>query len=127
MKKFFDSYCKNKRVSDWSIADFVKTTSIEKKDLQSLIESLTVIEYPDETVILNCFDFDYDAIYNGLNHKTDESPKDISFIDKINEDMLFCCQPQLSVDTSELNSPSISDDQNDDSVISDADVSASST
>ena len=96
MKDFFDTYCKNKTIAEWSIADFVRATGISKEELKAIIGDITVREYPGMTVVLDCFDFDYDALYNNL-----ESPNNAmegaSYIDKHNEDMMFCRQPQISL------------------------------
>lgn len=97
MQEFFETYCKNNAIVDWSIADFVKATGIEKGDLQALIEDITVREYPGETVILNCFDFDYDALYDIAASKTADSDKEATVIDKHNEDLVFCRQPPLEI------------------------------
>ena len=93
---FFDTYCKDKTIAEWSIADFVRATGISKEDLKAIIGDITVREYPGMTVVLDCFDFDYDALYNNpesTNHATGGA----SYIDKHNEDMMFCRQPQISL------------------------------
>ena len=48
------------------------------------------------TIVLECFDFDYDFVYSDttLMKKT---TADESVVDKHNEDMNFCRQSQLSV------------------------------
>lgn len=96
MKVFYETHCKDKMIVDWSIADFVRTTGIKKKDLQDLIGDITVQENPGMTIVLECFDFDYDILYSDttLMKKT---TADESVVDKHNEDMNFCRQPQLSV------------------------------
>ncbi len=97
MQEFFETYGKDHSICEWSIADFVKVTGIEKGDLQALIEDITVREYPGETVILNCFDFDYDVLYDIAASKITDSDKEATVIDKHNEDLVFCRQPPLEI------------------------------
>lgn len=96
IKGFYETYCKDRSIVEWSIADFVRTTGIKKNDLQALIGDITVREYPGMTIVLECFDFDYDIVYSDttLMKKT---TADESVVDKHNEDMNFCRQSQLSV------------------------------
>lgn len=94
VKDFFDTYCKDKTIVEWSIADFVRATGISKEDLKAIIGNITVREHPGMTVVLNCFDFDYDALYNN-SESTNHAAEGASYIDKHNEDMMFCRQPQI--------------------------------
>ena len=48
------------------------------------------------TIVLECFDFDYDFIYSDATLMK-KAMTDETIVDKHNEDMNFCRQPQLSV------------------------------
>lgn len=99
MKEFFDMYCADKTIVEWSIADFVKTTTVSEQELQAIIGNITVREYPGMTIVLDCFDFDYDALYDDsselMTARTTEEP---SVIEKHNEDLMFCRQSKLNMD-----------------------------
>lgn len=98
MNNFFEKYCRDKTIVEWSIADFIRETRIDKIELQKLITDVTVREYPGKTVVLECFDFDYDVLYNTAETMITEKADSTSVISKHNEDLAFCCQSQLSVD-----------------------------
>ena len=98
MQVFFKLYCEEHNITEWSIADFIRTTGIEKNDLETLIKDITVREYPGKTVVLNCFDFDYDALYGIAQEMSVSTEETFSIIDKHNEDMVFCGQPQIRID-----------------------------
>lgn len=103
MQSFFDEYCNGHTIADWSISDFVEVTGISKDELISLVNGFKVKEYPNMTVVLNCFDFDYDSIYGEVNSDDSVTVSGVYSIDKHNEDMEFCRQPQLSVDLEHAN------------------------
>lgn len=99
MKSFFENNCDNNIVNivNWSIADFVRETGINKSDIEALIFNITTIEYPDKTVTLNCFDFDYDYLYSEVNAISNTGNLQVPIIQKINEDLLFCQQSEINI------------------------------
>ena len=101
-QEFCDVYCEGRFIVDWSIADFVRATGINKNDLQDLISDITVREYLDKTVVLNCFDLDYDALYSIAAEKPVADKDPVSVIDKINEDMVFCGREKLNIKLQEF-------------------------
>ena len=100
MKEFIEMYCEyltptviDMNITGWSIADFVKATGIEKDELQAVIKTAIVREYPGMTVVLDCFDFDYDLLYSRAYELDAVEPDPLT--ENINEDLMFCRQPLI--------------------------------
>ncbi len=110
MSSFFDSHCDNNILDtiNWSIADFVRETGISKSDIEALIYDITNIEYPGGTLILNCFDFDFDYLYSDDNTISNTENSKAHTIQKINEDLRFCQQSPINIPTNDVVAPETS-------------------
>ena len=103
MKSFFDSHCDNNILDlvNWSVADFVRETGINRADIEALISDITIIEHPGGVFTLNCFDFDFDYLYSEDNAVSTSKDSKAYTIQKINEDLRLCKQSPINMSTND--------------------------
>ncbi len=92
-RQFYEQHVVDSMIQEWSVADFVRATGIGKEELRALINGFKKVEYPHQTLFLNCFVFDYDTLY-----QIAATPEKTTAIEKLTEDLRFGGLPQMIID-----------------------------